>query len=460
MSRVFIFVGPTLNHEQIYALLPDAEVYPPIRGGDLIRLAPQPGDLVAIIDGFFYHSTAVRHKEILDNLRKGVHIWGAASMGALRAAELFQFGMRGFGQIFEAYLHGEIEGDDEVAVLHATQDMGYLTFTEALVNIRYACKRAIEAGIISDTVGYTFLEAATALPFYERSYQNISKHAIEKGLSPQGVAKLVTFLQQDHLNLKRQDALELIQALRTRPSKPLETSFEWYETSHVHSWYINEQMTYIAPEQCIFDTEVLTAYQLFSRNYPEIHYHILLKQLVEIARQSHENTQYLAEHDLISVAATYVATQSNLCLEKKLPESLCRWLRSEELQLAPQEQLTKIAIRLWFDPRGFDWRGVLITHLKTSGLFDNLQKLVITVHAFNKKLWGQNAVARCYTIRPAFVSRWFAQRWQVSTADLTLAMLDRGFRDATDFFARACFFYLFDKYVGVENIPPVSGILP
>jgi hypothetical protein len=53
-------------------------------------------------------------------------MFGGASMGALRAAELMSFGMREFGSIFEAYIHGEIEGDDEVTIMHGSQDMEYI----------------------------------------------------------------------------------------------------------------------------------------------------------------------------------------------------------------------------------------------------------------------------------------------------------------------------------------------
>src|SRR6185437_11071516 len=117
MSRVLIFTGPTLDEDTIEELLPNAEIYPPVAAGDLLRLPLLPGDLVAIVDGFYFQSASVRHKEILALLQRGVHVWGAGSMGALRAAELAPFGMRGFGAVFQAYCQGTIDGDDEVAVL-------------------------------------------------------------------------------------------------------------------------------------------------------------------------------------------------------------------------------------------------------------------------------------------------------------------------------------------------------
>ena len=42
-----------------------------------------------IIDGSFQSQPAVRHKEILWALSRGIPVIGAASMGALRAAELY-----------------------------------------------------------------------------------------------------------------------------------------------------------------------------------------------------------------------------------------------------------------------------------------------------------------------------------------------------------------------------------
>src|SRR6185437_2270819 len=158
MSRIVVFAGPTISQEQICTLVHAAEVHPPVASGDLLRLSLAPGDLAAIIDGFYFQSGAVRHKEILALLKQGVHVWGAASMGAMRAAELAPLGMRGFGSIFNAYAQGEIEGDD----------MGSAGLTEALVNIRYACAHAVSEGIISPEDSNCIVGAALALPFFER----------------------------------------------------------------------------------------------------------------------------------------------------------------------------------------------------------------------------------------------------------------------------------------------------
>ena len=102
-----VFAGPTLPADAVAALLPEATVLPPARQGDIFRAvrAHRPIAL-GLIDGVFLHEPAVWHREILWALHQGIHVFGAASMGALRAAELAPFGMRGVGRVFGAYRDG------------------------------------------------------------------------------------------------------------------------------------------------------------------------------------------------------------------------------------------------------------------------------------------------------------------------------------------------------------------
>jgi hypothetical protein len=90
------------------SIIPGARVHPPVRHGDVLSIDAAAGDTVVIIDGAFFHAAAVRHKEILELLARGVRVVGAASMGALRAAELWRYGMIGVGDIFSKYAGGAI----------------------------------------------------------------------------------------------------------------------------------------------------------------------------------------------------------------------------------------------------------------------------------------------------------------------------------------------------------------
>ena len=101
------------------------------------------------MDGVFASSPATWHKEILLALEDGITVYGASSMGALRAAELAPFGMVGVGQIYEAYQDGVYTDDDEVALLHGPARSDYRELSEAMVNIRATVAHAVACGIIT-----------------------------------------------------------------------------------------------------------------------------------------------------------------------------------------------------------------------------------------------------------------------------------------------------------------------
>jgi len=148
-----LFAGPTLRPEEVRSF-GAAECLPPVRHGDVYRVASRRRPrAIGIIDGVFQHVPSVWHKEILWAMANGIHVFGAASMGALRAAELHSFGMVGVGRIFEAYRSGALEpygdapfeDDDEVAVIHGPPETGYVALSEAMVNIRATLAEAASA---------------------------------------------------------------------------------------------------------------------------------------------------------------------------------------------------------------------------------------------------------------------------------------------------------------------------
>jgi hypothetical protein len=108
--KAFVFIGPTLRAED---LPPEGDivVMPPVAQGDVYRVAHERPCAIGIVDGYFEGVLSVWHKEILWAMAEGIHLFGSASMGALRAAELHPFGMRGTGRIFEAFRAGALEDD-------------------------------------------------------------------------------------------------------------------------------------------------------------------------------------------------------------------------------------------------------------------------------------------------------------------------------------------------------------
>lgn len=140
-----------------------------MRRGDL---PPPARDLVVIIiDGEFDQSLSVSPKEILELLDGGGKVLGAASMGALRAAELYPFGMEGHGWIFQSYQSGKIIGDDEVALSYSPIDAQPITIP--LVNIRYWLEQLIADGELESRAGNKLLRAARKIFFKERTFPEL-----------------------------------------------------------------------------------------------------------------------------------------------------------------------------------------------------------------------------------------------------------------------------------------------
>jgi hypothetical protein len=113
--RTVYFAGPSLYGVAVDKL-PNELWLPPAKQGDVVQaiVAIRPRQVV-LIDGVFHQSMSVWHKEIGYALMRGVAVIGAASMGALRAAEMHRYGVVGVGKIFEMYRDGE-ENDALVAL--------------------------------------------------------------------------------------------------------------------------------------------------------------------------------------------------------------------------------------------------------------------------------------------------------------------------------------------------------
>ncbi|WP_448265854.1 TfuA-like protein [Nostoc sp. DSM 114159] len=212
-SQILIFLGPTLSVTQASQILP-ACYLDPVRCGDILaylRLQPR---VIAIIDGFFDRSASVWHKEILWALEAGVRVFGASSMGALRAAELEAFGMEGFGAIFAAYRERHYIGDDEVAILHSSPQFQYQPLTDALVNIRATVQLAVDKNIIEPAIASLIISCAKRQFFTQRHLSQAVAEAEVQGGDRQVLAQFLEFVQNGgYVDQKQSDAIELLKHL-------------------------------------------------------------------------------------------------------------------------------------------------------------------------------------------------------------------------------------------------------
>lgn len=229
---MFVFLGPSLPIHEAKTILPEAVYLPPAAQGDILKAALHRPSFIGIIDGYFEHVPSVWHKEILWAMKQGIHVFGASSMGALRAAELAVFGMVGVGEIFEAYCSGQIEDDDEVAVAHAPAEEGFIALSTAMVDIRATLKKAQEQGIISPTTRAELERIAKNLFYPERAYPAILKLAA----SQPDLEALKSWLPQNQVHQKRADAVLLLQTLKEKFTELNTPKRVLYTFQHTQIW--------------------------------------------------------------------------------------------------------------------------------------------------------------------------------------------------------------------------------
>ena len=241
-----IFAGPSLPPSAAPRVA-GLEWRPPVCQGDLYRAALSRPALIGVVDGTFELVPTVWHKEILWAMAQGIHVYGAASTGALRAAELAEFGMQGVGHIYQQYRSGALMDDDEVAVLHGPPEVDYVAVTEAMVNIRATIDWALALCVIAPALAAELLRIAKSLFYNERTYDAILAAAAAQGLAPDALDRFAASLPGGQVDQKRADALEMVEAMTAHLARgvtPLEVS---YQFAHTFAWEEARQRTLRGP---------------------------------------------------------------------------------------------------------------------------------------------------------------------------------------------------------------------
>ncbi len=174
---ILVFLGPTLRLPDAEKVL-DAIYLQPVAQGDILLAAHafHPRAMV-LIDGQFEDRPAVRHKEILWAMAQGIIMIGAASMGALRAAELSSFGMVGIGLIYRWYRRWPLAPDDAVAIHSAPAALGFLPLTESLVDIQRTLSSLMRRGIITPAERNELCALARRINFRDRTIPAVLRAA-------------------------------------------------------------------------------------------------------------------------------------------------------------------------------------------------------------------------------------------------------------------------------------------
>ena len=213
MVKVIIYTGLSLPFDEAKDILDsydDVEVIykRPIKRGDIGLALKENPDIIGIIDGVFHQNSAVGHKEILEAINRGIKVYGASSMGALRASELDSLGMTGIGYCYEQYANGIIDSDDDVAVMLDSDSLEPLSIP--LISMRYVFTEAVNKNIITDDEKEELLKIAKDEFYPQRNYaQTLSKSHLDNDKK----SELIDFIRTSP-DIKKEDAKKLISHIK------------------------------------------------------------------------------------------------------------------------------------------------------------------------------------------------------------------------------------------------------
>jgi hypothetical protein len=240
--RIVVFAGPSLPPAH-RPMCPAIEWRPPLRMGELYRAALERPAVIGVVDGVFEVVPTVWHKEILWAMAQGIHVYGAASVGALRAVELEPFGMVGVGWVYQAFRDGALIDDDEVALLHGPEETGYAPVTEAMVNVRATIEAAVRAGVVTPDDAACVTAAAKALYYKDRRYAEILQSALAHGFADEPLRALEAWLPTGRVDRKRTDALAMIDAMSVAVGRGLPLLTVGFHFNQTAAWQAARRRT-------------------------------------------------------------------------------------------------------------------------------------------------------------------------------------------------------------------------
>ncbi|MEU8154516.1 TfuA-like protein [Micromonospora sp. NPDC048986] len=445
-----VFIGPSLSADEVGRLLPDALVLPPVAHGDLLRLDVVPGDRVLVIDGFFLQHPPVRHREILDLLDRGVTVAGAASMGALRAAELWPFGMRGVGEVFQLYRDGIVTGDDEVAVVHGPAEEDHRALSVPLVNIRVALRRAVAAGVLSDTEAALLLDIGRDLPFRRRSYQ-----ALERTTPPEAAAlvgRFLTWHRRDPYDAKSADARLLLSMAADNAPELCPAHAGDQPLDNLHTRFLDSWRSRFAGESVgghwASDREAASVLMLLHPESPTWHRRSVLAGLAEAD----------IDDPMVEERASEVARRRGLT---GAPPSGWDWLTDRERGLDDHEAVLRVLVRAFgTTPYRSLALWMVAAPLRTPALLTAARQVAATAASLNETLvprtTGRRRPGARLHFRTEIVDACFARLWGCAADGLEAAAWDRGFVDLAAFRYAAEPFVAYVKAFGAPRLPAVG----
>ncbi len=232
-----LFTGPTLASQlqRIKERYSTIDIRGPAAWGDVAQAVHDGATRIGIVDGYFEQTRSVWHKEIIFALSRGVRVAGAASLGALRAAECEPFGMIPIGTIANDYISGALVDDSDVALVHAPAEVNYLALSKPRVNVIATLNAMLKENLISTTEWKNAKAVADRMFYAELSMRAVFSNM--QIMNANRIERLIEIAKAKYVDVKQTDALELVDWLQsdidvpTAPGKPwsFNQTTQWIE---------------------------------------------------------------------------------------------------------------------------------------------------------------------------------------------------------------------------------------
>lgn len=449
----FVYLGPSLPRADAQALL-DAVYLDPIAMGDLytlVRTRAKSGDRVAIVDGFFEQVPAVWHKEILYAIESGIAVYGASSMGALRAAELHPFGMQGVGRVFEAYRDLLIEDDDEVAVAHATREEGYRSLSTAMVSIRFGLERLLTTGRLGVEQHDRLCAYAKAQHYNVRSWADTYAYALGIGLS-EDVLEAIREVS-DEPDAKAQDAMALLRHLAERGDAPeplpqpdfvLEQTGLWRDLMQSQEARIAAESLRSAFSTAAIDPEVADHVRAASRARDAL---LREAMLMRMAMESRHASQPSAQE--LKAAVFRIAASNGL----RSADELRAWRERQHLSdadwMAVLDMDARVQQMSLYAIPGLD--QYLLAALKASGRYADTLGQVAAIRERHGGDWLKQLSAQDFGIAYADLQQWYERKHGPMLPDPESHARALGFQSLSAFVTQILAQYLLEHEADVPT---------
>ncbi len=364
---VIVFAGPTIDANGVTDIL-QAHVLPPVKQGDVYRAVSNGPKAIGIIDGYFEGVPSVWHKEILWAMEQGVAVFGSASMGALRAAELADFGMVGVGWIYESYKDGRIKDDDEVAVLHSPAELGFKPLSEPMVSIRATVQRALDERVLDEIGADQIMSFAKRLHYHHRTWPAIEAEFV----SNSKISDFLDWMPNGKVDAKREDALKMLSRMaeylseeRPRVESPqkMERTLVWKGlVRRVEAGADTETQKYV-------NRDVLNELRLDPKLYSEVCDRAAFRMLVQSGGLSDT-----ARPETEQLRRQMALHRQKLGLKRR--RDLIEWLQENDLDEAGYEDLLSSSHHMEsvISDNGTELETQVLAELKWSGDYARLNE--------------------------------------------------------------------------------------